>query len=40
MLEFDCAVDNLIAAIKESKEYRAYELEKEKVSRSGAQGTD
>lgn len=33
MIEFDNAVDNLITAIKESKEYRAYVLEREKVSR-------
>lgn len=33
MSELDCAVDNLIAAIKDTKEYRAYVLEKEKVSR-------
>ncbi|MGN1147778.1 MAG: YlbF family regulator [Lachnospiraceae bacterium] len=33
MSELDCAVDNLIAAIKDTKEYRTYVMEKEKVSR-------
>ena len=33
MSEFDCAVDNLIAAIKETQEYKEYVIQKDKVSR-------
>lgn len=33
MSELDCAVDKLIAAIKDSREYQNYMREKEKVAR-------
>lgn len=33
MSELDCAVDKLIAAIKDTREYRVYEREKERVKR-------
>lgn len=33
MSEFDCAVENLIKALKETGEYKRYQREKEKVSR-------
>ena len=33
MSEFDCAVENLIKALKDTQEYKTYLMEKEKVSR-------
>lgn len=33
MSELDCAVNKLIAAIKDTREYQVYEREKEKVKR-------